>query len=95
VTNAEALFAIAAAVLVGMAAGALIRRRWAVLLVPTVFVMVLELARLPLIGPATAPAVGWVSHTGGSRSAPWVGSSFSGMISLRPPAAVLCPPPPV
>jgi proline iminopeptidase len=51
VTSAEALVAMPAAALVGVAAGALIRRRFAVLLVPAVFVAVLEVAQLGLAGP--------------------------------------------
>jgi proline iminopeptidase len=51
VTTTETLVAIPAAVLVGMAAGALIRRRSALVLVPAVFVLVLEVAQLALAGP--------------------------------------------
>jgi proline iminopeptidase len=51
VTTTETLVALPAALLVGIVAGALIRRRSAVVLVPAVFVVVLELAQLPLVGP--------------------------------------------
>jgi proline iminopeptidase len=51
ITSIEALVAMAAAALVGVGAGLLIRRRIAVLFVPAVFAIVLELAQLGLVGP--------------------------------------------
>jgi len=51
ITTAEALVAMPAATLVGVAAGLLVRRRFAVALVPAVFVVVLEIAQLGLEGP--------------------------------------------
>jgi proline iminopeptidase len=51
ITTREALIAIPAVGLVGVAAGALIRRRFAVVLVPAVFVAVLEVAQIGLAGP--------------------------------------------
>jgi proline iminopeptidase len=51
ITSAEALLAMAAAVLVGAGAGILIRRRFAALLIPAVFAIVVEIAQLGLVGP--------------------------------------------
>lgn len=51
VTSAEALLAMPAALLVGVGTGVLIRRRFAVALIPAVFVVVLEIAQLGLEGP--------------------------------------------
>ncbi len=51
VTRGEALLVVPAALLVGAAAGALARRRVAVLVVPATFAVVLELAQAGLAGP--------------------------------------------
>ncbi|MFA9429883.1 alpha/beta fold hydrolase [Egicoccus sp. AB-alg2] len=51
ITRVEALVAIPAAAAVGLAAGALVRRRFAVLLAPMVFVVVVELGQMNLVGP--------------------------------------------
>lgn len=51
ITANEALLAMPVAVLVGAVAGALVRRRFAVLLVPAAFVAVLEVAQIGLAGP--------------------------------------------
>jgi pimeloyl-ACP methyl ester carboxylesterase len=51
VTTPEAVIGLVAALLVGFAAGWLLRSRWALLLAPAVFVPVFELARMRVDGP--------------------------------------------
>jgi pimeloyl-ACP methyl ester carboxylesterase len=51
VTTAEALIAVASALLVGFATGWLMRTRWAMLVAPVTFMLVFELARMRVDGP--------------------------------------------
>jgi len=50
-TTAEALIAVASALLVGFATGWLMRTRWATLVAPATFMLVFELARMRVDGP--------------------------------------------
>ena len=51
VTTAQALLSIVVALLVGMAAGFIMGSRWSMFIVPGVFILVFELARLGVDGP--------------------------------------------
>lgn len=70
VGTAEALVSMGAAAGLGVLAGFLLARRWSVVAVPLVFVVVLELARLPVVG-ATVDAIrldsvyGWIGLVAG------------------------------
>lgn len=52
VTTTQALSAMAIGLGVGVVAGAAMRSRWAMLLAPTVFVLVFELGRMSTVGPS-------------------------------------------
>ena len=50
-TSTQALSVMALSLVVGLACGAVMRSRWAMLLAPVVHIVALELARLNVVGP--------------------------------------------
>jgi proline iminopeptidase len=80
ITAAEGLVTIGGTLLVGLAAGWALRSRWAMLLAPATFVLVLELARLGVDGPT----VDGIHLTTYGLIAFAVGRGVHGLLALLP-----------
>lgn len=80
-TSAQALAVMALGLAVGVASGFLMRSRWALLLAPATHVVVIELARLPLVGP-TVDAIRLDTAFG--VLALLLGRGFHGLVGLLP-----------
>lgn len=80
-TSAQALAVLALGLAVGVASGFLLRSRWAMLLAPAAHVVVIELVRLPVVGP-TVDAIRLDSAFG--VLALLLGRGFHGLVGLLP-----------
>jgi proline iminopeptidase len=81
-TTGQALWSLALSIMVGVAAAALTRSRWAIVLAPVAFAAVFELVRLDLTGPT----VDRPQLTTYGLLALAVGRGFHGLVSLLPMA---------
>lgn len=81
-TTAQALWSIVISLTIGLAAGVLMRSRWALLVAPVAFAAVFELTRIGTVGPTVdAPAFSQYGIL-----ALVVGRGFHGLVSLAPVA---------
>lgn len=80
-TSAQALAVLALGLAVGVASGFLLRSRWALLLAPAVHIVVIELVRLPVVGPSV-DAIRLESAFG--VLALLLGRGFHGLVGLLP-----------
>jgi len=81
ITSGQALATMAVSLLVGGAAGLLLRSRWAMLLAPVTFVGVFELVRLSAQGPTVDAIHPWSTY---GIMAFVVGRGFHGLVALVP-----------